>query len=280
VTGALISPWTLAGRLRDGSADVLDLRSGPGGSGRAAFEAGHLPGSRHSDYVEDGWRARIGGAPGMLPPDAHLAALVGRIGLVPNRDIVLVPEGQNASDFAAAARVYWTLKEIGYRPVAMLDGGFPAWVAAGLPLEAGAPLAGRTEGHLSHVEGLRARASDVLAALAAGRTVLVDGRAPSYFTGAQKATEALAGGHIPGALNIDYVIPYDAGTNRLKPLADLQAIFADVPVGAPVISYCNTGHTAALNWFVLSEVLGRPDVRLYDGSMTDWTQDPSRPVAR
>lgn len=47
----------------------------------------------------------------------------------------------------------------------------------------------------------------------------------------------------------------------------------------PVVSYCNTGHSAAANWFVLSEVLGRDEVALYDGSMTDWTQDPDRPVA-
>ena len=60
--------------------------------------------------------------------------------------------------------------------------------------------------------------------------------------------------------------------------AELDTLLASVPKG-PVISYCNTGHTAALNWFVLSEVFGRPDVTLYDGSMTDWTQDETRPVA-
>ena len=63
----------------------------------------------------------------------------------------------------------------------------------------------------------------------------------------------------------------------LLPAEKLAALYAEVPPG-PVISYCNTGHTAATNWFVLSEVLGRPDVGLYDGSMTDWTQDDKRPV--
>ena len=61
-------------------------------------------------------------------------------------------------------------------------------------------------------------------------------------------------------------------------MGDLAALFGHVPKG-PAISYCNTGHTAALNWFVLSEVLGRDEVALYDGSMTEWTQDPERPVA-
>lgn len=280
MSGGLISPGTLAARLQDGSVDVLDLRSGPGGAGRAAFEAGHIPGARHSDYAADGWRANIGGAPGKLPPDAHLSALIGRLGLEPDRAIVLVPAGQNVSDLAAAARVFWTLRQVGYRPVALLDGGFPAWVEAGLPLEAGAPPAGSAAARLRHVAGLRAEAPDVLAVLGAGRAALIDGRAPGYFNGAEKAPEALAAGHIPGAVNIDYVTAYDAAANRLRPRAELEALFAAIPAGTPVISYCNTGHTAALNWFVLSEVLERPDVRLYDGSMTDWTQDPSRPVAR
>jgi thiosulfate/3-mercaptopyruvate sulfurtransferase len=57
----------------------------------------------------------------------------------------------------------------------------------------------------------------------------------------------------------------------------LERLFAAIPANS-IISYCNTGHTAALNWFVLSEILGREEVRLYDGSMTEWTQDPTRPV--
>ena len=65
---------------------------------------------------------------------------------------------------------------------------------------------------------------------------------------------------------------------KLKAASELEQLFAVVPQG-PVVSYCNTGHSAAANWFVLSEVLGRDEVALYDGSMTDWTQDPDRPVA-
>lgn len=277
--GALVSATDLAGALASGIVDVLDTRSGAGGAGRAAFEAGHIPGARHTDYAADGWRAKIGGAPGMVAGDEHLSALVCRIGLRNDRDIVVVPAGQNASDFAAAARIFWTLRLIGYRPVAMLDGGMPAWLAAGLPLEKGAPREGDGSGAITHHHGLRATAADVLAALDAP-IGLVDGRAASFFRGEEKAPEALAAGHIPGAVHVDYVTAYDPATNRLKPRADLEALYAALPSDAPVISYCNTGHTAALNWFALSEVLRRPGVTLYDGSMTEWTQDLSRPVAR
>ena len=85
-------------------------------------------------------------------------------------------------------------------------------------------------------------------------------------------------GHIPGAVSLDYTSAFDSDTGRLKPADELVKLFGKVPAG-PAIAYCNTGHTAALNWFVMSEVLSRDEVALYDGSMTDWTQDPERPVA-
>jgi thiosulfate/3-mercaptopyruvate sulfurtransferase len=72
-------------------------------------------------------------------------------------------------------------------------------------------------------------------------------------------------------------LAFDAGAMALKPKAELERLFAGIP-SEPVINYCNTGHQAATNWFVLSEVLGRPDVSLYDGSLSEWTEEPTRPV--
>jgi thiosulfate/3-mercaptopyruvate sulfurtransferase len=87
-------------------------------------------------------------------------------------------------------------------------------------------------------------------------------------------------GHIPNARNLDSAAFYDARTNRLRPPVKLAAIAdAAVPARAAIITYCNTGHWAATNWFVLAVVLGRADVRLYDGSMAEWTADARRPVA-
>ena len=93
-----------------------------------------------------------------------------------------------------------------------------------------------------------------------------------------KAPASKAYGHIPGAVNLDSASFYDPVTNRLRPKAQLARIAASLPPG-PVVAYCNTGHWAATDWFVLSVVLGRPDVRLYDGSMVEWTADARRPVA-
>ena len=83
---------------------------------------------------------------------------------------------------------------------------------------------------------------------------------------------------IPGALSLDSAEFYDQKSNRLKPAAELAAIAKQVPAG-PAVTYCNTGHWASTDWFVLHELLGRTDARLFAGSMVEWTSNAARPVA-
>lgn len=276
----LISPEALQARLGDGNLVVLDIRSPSTSGGREAFEVGHIPGAVHSDYAADGWRAKVGNAPGLLPPLDHLAALAGRLGIKPHDDVVIVPAGVSATDFAAAARIYWTLKTIGHGQQAILDGGFRAWTAdASRPVETGPSTPKAAEPYpVVMQQALRSTSDATLVASRSKLATLVDARSASYFEGREKAAEATRAGHIPGAVSRDYAEAFDAATGRLKPIKELAGLFAAVPQG-PAISYCNTGHTASSNWFVMSELLGRDEVALYDGSMTDWTQDPERPVA-
>src|SRR5208283_1602165 len=84
-------------------------------------------------------------------------------------------------------------------------------------------------------------------------------------------------GHIPGAQNIDSAQFYDEAANRLKPKAELAAMADELPAGATV-TYCNTSHWASTDWFVLHELLGRKNARLYAGSMVEWTSNASRPI--
>jgi len=273
----LISPEALAARLGGENLVIIDIRTAADG-GKDAFETGHIPGAVHSDYAADGWRAKIGNAPGMLPPLDHLAGLAGRLGIRPHDDVVIVPAGTAATDFAAAARVYWTLKFIGHGQQAILDGGFKGWTAdPQRPVERG-PSAPKSADSYPVVaqQGLRSTTDATLVAARSKQASLVDARGPSYFEGREKSAEATRAGHIPGAIQRDYAGAFEGG--KLKAPGELEKLYAAVPQG-PVISYCNTGHSAAANWFVLSEVLGRDEVALYDGSMTDWTQDPERPVA-
>jgi thiosulfate/3-mercaptopyruvate sulfurtransferase len=110
-----------------------------------------------------------------------------------------------------------------------------------------------------------------------GGATLLDARPATFFSGKEKAPAAKAYGHIPGAINLDSAAFYDEGGNRLRPPSELAAVSASLPQG-PIVSYCNTGHWASTNWFVLSELIGRKDVRLYSGSMVEWTADAGRPV--
>ena len=95
----------------------------------------------HSDYDKAGWRVTRNGVPFMLPTAAELEKLIGELGIDEDTHVVVVPAGVNVLDFGSAARTYWTLKIAGVGKVSILDGGFAAWQAAGLPVESGAQAA-------------------------------------------------------------------------------------------------------------------------------------------
>lgn len=274
---ALVSAEWLASADR-AAMTCIDLRLAADG-GRAAYEQAHVPGAVFSDYAGDGWRARVGNAPGMLPSAEHLSALFARLGITPEQPVVLIPVGSSANDLAASARAYWTLKHCGQDAVSILDGGTKGWIASGRAVESGWVAPGSAAAYpVAFRPGWRSDLGATLAAYEAGSAAFLDGRAASYFAGVEKAGEAKRAGHIPGAVHADYAALFDPARHGLPEKHALAARLAIVPEG-PVISYCNTGHTAALNWFVLREILGRSEVTLYDGSMTEWTQDDTRAVS-
>jgi thiosulfate/3-mercaptopyruvate sulfurtransferase len=147
------------------------------------------------------------------------------------------------------------------------------------PLEAGAGASPRAtpEYPVTLVPNLRSDADAIARAIENEDTVLLDTRSTAFFEGISKSPQALRAGRLPGAMHLDNVLVFDDAAKRLKPLAELQALFARA-MGKPVVSYCNTGHQAAITWFALSEILRQPST-LYDGSMSEWTEDPARPVA-
>jgi thiosulfate/3-mercaptopyruvate sulfurtransferase len=274
----LVSSEWLQDHIGDPALLTVDIRSTESG-GQEAFAVRHIPGAIHSDYATDGWRIAEGGAGGLLPSASHLSALLSRIGMTPEHHVVIVSAGDTAADFSAAARVYWTLKVLGHSQVSILDGGFKAWRESGGLAETGvsAPTASPLY-PIRAVGSLRAEIHAVEKVVSHGDATLVDGRSQAQFDGREKSPQVVRAGHLPGALHLDHSKAIQPGTGRLRPVKELEQLFEPIPRG-PVVSYCNTGHLASTNWFVLSEVLKRSDVRLYDGSMSEWTQDPGRPVA-
>lgn len=258
---------------------IVDIRAVEPGGKTNAFEDAHLPGAQHADYFQAGWRAKREGVPGLLPGKAAIENLAGSLGIDETKHVVIVWSGTDTSDFGAAARVYWTLKVYGHDNVSILDGGQDAWVKAGYLIQKGktqAPAPALFEA--TYRPELHATLDRMKRIVGTDEAILVDARPPEFFAGKAKHDAAAAYGHLPGAQSLTHEVAFVPGSTKLKARAQLTEAYAGVGEG-PVVSYCNTGHWAATNWFILSEMLGRKDVALYDGSMVEWSKDAARPIA-
>jgi thiosulfate/3-mercaptopyruvate sulfurtransferase len=276
---ALVSPQWLKAKLGDPAVVVLDIRSALGGGGKEGYLKGHIAGAIYSDYDKAGWRVERGGVPFMLPTKAELEKLIGELGIDEDDHVVVVPAGVSFTDFGAAARVYWTLKVAGLKNASILDGGYQAWTAdPSNPVETGNKTPSPKIFTAKINDQIRIEVGEVEKLVEKGGATLVDARPASYFAGKEKAPASKAYGRLPGAVSFDSADFYDKATNRLKPKPELEKVAANIPAG-PTVSYCNTGHWASTDWFVLSEVLGRKDVKLFAGSMVEWTSDANRPLA-
>jgi thiosulfate/3-mercaptopyruvate sulfurtransferase len=276
----LVSVGWVREHLKDPNVVILDVRSAIDGGGEAAYEKAHIPGALHTDYDKAGWRVMKHDIPFMLPNTLELEKLVGESGIEETNHVVVVPAGVSATDFGSAARVYWTLRYLGMQDVSILDGGMAAWTAdASDPVESG-PTRPDPKIFTANIDSsMVATVSEVEKISASGGATLVDARAPAVYLGKEETPFVNVYGHIPGAVNVDNETLYDSLTNRLRPKAELEKLAAVVPRG-PAVSYCNTGHWASIDWFVLSEILRRKDVRLFPGSMVEWSANKSgRPIA-
>ena len=259
-------------RIFDCSFDLADPAAG-----RAAFVAEHLPTARYLHLDED--LSAPAGPRGRHPlPDAGtLAAKLRDAGLEDGQQVIAY---DNAGG-PYAARLWWLLRWMGHRAVAVLDGGIQAWTAAGLPLERGDPGPASPGNFVASAprSDLTVDAAAVLANLSAPEFLVVDARAGQRFRGEVLMMDAVAG-HIPGARNRPFKDNLDAG-GGFKPAATLAAEFdavLDGQASAAVVLQCGSGVTACHNALAL-EVAGRPGARLYPGSWSEWVTDPTRPVA-
>lgn len=253
---------------------VIDVRSKEEGAN--SYEAGHIPGAISADFEKAGWRVTRDGVPLSVPTKEQLETLIGGLGISNDSQVVVVPAGNNVQDFGAGARVLWTLKYSGVKEVSLLDGGFKAWKDAKLPVDTAVVTPQPKTFAANFDDSLRIQLAEVEKLQKDGGATFVDARPPAQFSGKVKTATVQAYGHLPNAVNIDSSVYFDNQTGKLKPKAELASLSSQVK--GPAVSYCNTGHLASTDWFVLNEVLGKKDTRLYAGSMTEWTRDPSRPV--
>lgn len=273
----LVSTEWLAAHLDDPQVRVVDVRwylTEPG-RGREDYAAGHIPAAVFLDLDAE-LAAPRGQGPGRhpLPTPEQFAAAAGRAGIGPDTHVV----AYDASGGAYAARLWWLLRYFGHERVSLLDGGWPAWQAGGY-------LATTDLLSVAPAEFIAVpRAAMVVDADAVDtlrrdpRALVLDARASERYEGRVEPIDPQAG-HIPGARSAPF-----AGNLRddghMKSADELRDRYLALGADAadPIVCYCGSGVTAAHDVFALF-LAGRTDALLYEGSWSDWSSEPTRPVA-
>lgn len=274
----LVDVGTLRRHLDDPAWVIVDVRHQLADTayGERVYLAGHIPGAvfLHCDRDLSGPMTGLNGRHPL--PDPHqLARRLGEIGIGAGTQVVVYDDVQGM----IAGRLWWLLRWLGHDAVALLDGGLPAWLAAGEPLTSDLPTC-RPGLQTPRLRDLKVDAGYVLDRLATPQMHLVDARGPDRFRGENETIDPV-GGHIPGAVNRffkDNLLP----DGHFKPAAQLRAEWLSLLAGATpeqVVHQCGSGVSACLNVLAM-EIAGLTGSRLYAGSWSEWCADPARPVAR
>jgi thiosulfate/3-mercaptopyruvate sulfurtransferase len=274
----LIDVASLSSILERDDLALFDCRSELGNPawGEAEYARSHLPRAQYL-YLDRDLSGPITAHGGRHPlPDPHdFARRLGELGADANTQLVAYDQGNGAY----AARLWWLARWIGHGNVAVLDGGFAAWQAAGLPVtaESPAPVPRVMRVTLAEKAALDTAAVDALRSRPA--SLLLDARGAERFAGRNETIDPVAG-HVPGARNA----PFTANLGpdgRFLPAAQLRRrwdkLLGSLPASS-VVAMCGSGVTACHNLLALEQA-GLPGARLYAGSWSEWIRDPRRPVA-
>jgi len=274
----LVSAEDLAAALGRDDVIVFDTRHSLAEpeAGEAAHRAAHIAGAfyAHLDReLSDHRKQNDGRHP--WPELQDFTAALGRWGVTPQHQVVVYDASEGA---LAAARMWFLLRTLGHRRVAVLDGGLQRWQALGLPVEADMPVARPAPPYPATFDQSRLLdAAQVQAHLDAGG-MLLDARAAERFRGDVEPIDRVAG-HVPGARNRPYALSMRDG--RFRPGQELADELAQVLQGRDpreVVAMCGSGVTAC-HLLLALEHAGIEGARLYTGSWSGWIQDPSRPIA-
>ncbi|MFO0628059.1 MAG: sulfurtransferase [Polyangiales bacterium] len=274
--GPLVDVAWLRAHLTDPAVRVIDLRWYLADkTGADEYARGHIPGAVFVD-LHHALTGPVGPGRHPIPSPAQFERAMRAAGVSPETRVVVYDDAGGS----VAARLWWLLQGHGHTKVHVLDGGFPAWVAAGGEVETAACTVspGRFVASLSvqlpvvdrHlVEAVRTRPG----------WVLLDARAAARFRGEVEPIDARPG-HIPGARSAPWTDNLVDGH-----FADAKALRArfrrlGVVPGATVICYCGSGVTACHDILALALArISATRVKLYEGSWSDWSRDPDRPAA-
>ena len=262
----LISTSELSAILARRDLRIFDVRwylADPA-AGRVEYGDAHLPGAVFVDLETDLSRPE---GPGRhpLPTPREFTETLRRLGLDKDHHVVVY----DASAGAIASRMWWMLRSVGHTRVQVLDGGLVAWRAAGHPTSTAVPVVKR--GHFPSItEWSGVVDAD---AVADWGGPVIDARAADRYRGEHEPIDPAAG-HIPGAINLPFTDNLAQESQRFDP----EAITKRFEGMENAVVYCGSGVTACHNLLAM-EVAGVPGGTLYEGSWSDWSADPGRPVA-
>jgi thiosulfate/3-mercaptopyruvate sulfurtransferase len=272
----LVSTEWLAGELGKPDLVVFDcstfLPNEPGNK-HDAFRAARIPGARLFDI--DRIADDETDLPHMVPTPAKFARMVGALGVSNETRVVFYDQ----HGLRGSPRGWWMMRLYGHDKVAVLDGGLPAWVKEGRPVESGeAPAPAPTTFVPDFRASMLAGIGDVKRIVADGSALILDARAKGRFDGtAPEPRAGLPSGHMPGAANVP-VSEMAGPDGKAKDPATLRAIFAAAGAtgGRPVVTSCGSGVTACVLAFGMVRA-GLPEPAVYDGSWTEWASRPETP---
>lgn len=231
--------------------------------GRQLYQRGHIPGAHYLHLNEDlsGPIENHGGRHPLPDPDRFVARLA-ELGIGPETEVVVYDD----SRLAFAARVWWMMCSIGFKPPFILDGGYQAWLGLGIAAETQTPVPQMCDAAIGYAFSRICDIQGVREAQARG-ALLIDSREERRFQGLEEPIDPVAG-HIPGAVNRPWQRVTSA-EGKVGNKAEQKAHLGDALDAPELVVYCGSGVTACVNLFALA-LVGREDAILYGGSWSDW----------
>ncbi len=239
------------------------------------YAKGHVPGAAHLD--EKRLVATDKPVGGLLPDDRTLSALFSELGITARTRVVAYDDQGNSR----AGRLVWTLEVLGHPRAAILDGGLGAWCDAGQAASTDPTPAPDASQYLARAQpAAQADKAWILDHLQDPEVLFLDVRTPEEFRG--EDVRSLRGGHIPGAINYNWLLSQDPNRHRrLRPVNEIQAELQALGVrqDKQIVAYCQT-HMRSSHIFALLRQLGFDHLRGYPGAWSDWGNDPGTPIEK
>ena len=264
----LVSTEWLENELNNENVIIIDVRK------KEQYDAGHIPGAYHMAPGEV-FQQEINGVKGMLPPASHIEKNLSIVGATSESTIVLYDGNSNLW----SSRGLWALDVYGHENTKLLDGVWGKWESEGKEIstsvseEKSSNYKFKSSPNNSIIAGI----DEIIESIEDPSKIVCDTRSPEEYSG--KDVRAERGGHIPNSKNVNWVMGVN-DSGEFKSADELKDLYdgAGITDGETIYTLCQTAVRATHTWFILTDLLGEANVKVYDGSWTEWGNDSSLPI--